>query len=105
MTKLSDTQSTILTAAPQRVDGNLLPLSSSLRGDAAVKVVGTLLARDLVREEMTERTTRADSALNTAWRNEDDGRAVMPRTTRMGSPRLAWRWMPAGRCRRRSLAR
>ena len=40
MTKLSDTQLTILSAAAQRPDGNLLPLPGSLRGGAASKVVG-----------------------------------------------------------------
>ena len=82
MTKLSDTQAILLSAAAQRADGNLLPLPGSLRGGAAVKVVGALLARGLAREEVTDRTTRADSALNTVWRNEDDGRAVLLRSPR-----------------------
>ena len=43
MTKLSDTQCIILSAASQRFDGNLLPLPGSLRGGAAEKVVGALL--------------------------------------------------------------
>ena len=84
MTKLSDTQAILLSAAAQRADGNLLPLPGSLRGGAAVKVVGALLARGLAREKMTDRTTRADSALNTVWRNEDDGRAVLLRVTPEG---------------------
>jgi DNA-binding MarR family transcriptional regulator len=84
MTKLSDTQATILFAAAQRRDGNLLPLPGSLRRGAAVKVVGALLARGLAREEATERTTPADRALNTIWRNEDDGRAVLLRVTPAG---------------------
>ena len=50
MTKLSDTQSIILSAAAQRADGNLLPLPGSLCGGAAIKVVTALLARDLGRE-------------------------------------------------------
>ena len=58
MTKLSDTQAILLSAA-------------------AVKVVGALLARGLAREEVTDRAVRADSALNTVWRNDDDGRAVL----------------------------
>jgi ABC-type thiamine transport system ATPase subunit len=77
MTKLSDTQAILLSAAAQRAGGNLLPLPGSLRGGAAVKVVGALLARGLAREEVIDRPTRADSALNTVWRNEDDGRAVL----------------------------
>ena len=47
MTKLSDTQAIVLSAAAQRPDGNLLPLPGSLRGGAAAKVVGALLARGL----------------------------------------------------------
>jgi hypothetical protein len=84
MTKLSDTQAILLSAAAQRVDGNLLPLPGSLRGGAAVKVVGALLSRGLAREEVTDRTTRADGALNTVWRNEDDGRAVLLKITPEG---------------------
>jgi Protein of unknown function (DUF3489) len=81
MTKLSDTQAILLSGAAQRADGNLLPLPGSLRGGAAAKVVGALLARGLAREEVTDRTTRADSAFNTIWRNEDDGRAVLLKIT------------------------
>ena len=47
MTKLSDTQVIILSAAAQRPDGNVLPLPGSLRGGAATKVVAALLARGL----------------------------------------------------------
>ena len=78
MTKLSDTQAILLSAAAQRADGNLLPLPGSLRGGAAIKVVTALLARDLAREEVTDLQTRADAALNTIWRNEPDGRARPP---------------------------
>ena len=45
MTKLSDTQAILLSAATQRADGNLLPLPGSLRGGVATKVVAALLAR------------------------------------------------------------
>ena len=84
MTKLSDTQAILLSAAAQRADGNLLPLPGSLRGGAATKVVGALLARGLAREDVTDLQTRADSALNTVWRKEDDGRAVLLRITPAG---------------------
>jgi hypothetical protein len=84
MTKLSDTQAILLTAAAQRADGNLLPLPGSLRGGAATKVVGALHARGLAREDVTDLQTRADSALNTVWRNGDDGRAVLLRITPAG---------------------
>ena len=75
MTKLSDTQAILLSAAAQRADGNLLPLPGSLRGGAAGKVVAALLIRGLIREEMAE--SQADAALNTVWRNLEDGRAVL----------------------------
>jgi hypothetical protein len=84
MTKLSDTQGFLLSAAAQRADGNLLPLPGSLRGGAAVKVVGALLTRGLAREDVTDLQTRADSALNTVWRNKDDGCAVLLRITPAG---------------------
>jgi hypothetical protein len=81
MTKLSDTQAILLSAAAQRADGNLLPLPGSLRGGAAIKVVTALLARGFAREVVTDLQTRADAALNTVWRNEADGRAVLLRIT------------------------
>jgi hypothetical protein len=79
MTKLSDTQVIILSAAAQRGDGNLLPLPGSLRGGAAGKVVGALLSRGLIREQITDSPRKADAALNTFWRNlpEPDGRGVL----------------------------
>jgi hypothetical protein len=77
MTRLSDTQLVILNAAAQRDDRNALPLPGSLRGGAAAKVVGALLSRGLVAETVTESMAKADPALNTFWRNEADGRAVL----------------------------
>jgi len=84
MAKLSDTQAIILSAAAQRPDGNVLPLPGSLRGGAAIKVVTALLSRGLIREQVSESITRADPALNTIWRNDDDGRAVLLRITPAG---------------------
>ena len=85
MTKLSDTQSIILSAAAQRADGNLLPLPGSLRGGAATKVVGALLARGLIREQITDNPRKADAAMNTIWRNLDDGRGVLLVITAAGA--------------------
>ncbi len=62
MTKLSDTHASILSAAAQRPDGNLLPLPGSLRGGAATKVVGALLTRRLIREQVTDCVAKADAA-------------------------------------------
>jgi hypothetical protein len=84
MRKLSDTQAILLTAAAQRTDGNLLPLPGSLRGDAATKVVAVLLSRRLVEERTVETTANADPALNTIWRNLDDGRGVLLLVTAAG---------------------
>ena len=52
MTKLSDTQLILLTAAALRADGNLLPLPGSLQGPAATRVVAALLARGLAEERI-----------------------------------------------------
>ena len=86
MSKLSDTQAIILSAACQRPDGNLLPLPGSLRGGAAAKVVAALLARGLAEERVLDGTTKADAALNTVWRNLDDGRAVLLLITTLAGP-------------------
>ena len=77
MTKLSDTQLVILSAAAQREDRNVLPLPGSLRGGAAAKVVRALLSRGLVTETTTDTLTKADVALNRIWRNDAEGRAVL----------------------------
>ena len=77
MSKLADTQAIILATAAKRPDGNVLPLPGSLRGGAAGKIVTALLSRGLIREQATDSFAKADAALNTIWRNEEDGRAVL----------------------------
>jgi hypothetical protein len=84
MTKLSDTQLVILSAAAQREDRNVLPLPGSLRGGAAAKVVGALLKRGLIAETVTDSQTKADAALNRIWRNDEDGRAILLHITDAG---------------------
>jgi hypothetical protein len=84
MTKLSDTQLVILGAAAQRDDRNVLPLPGSLRGGAAAKVVGALLARWLIAETATDSHSRADAALNRIWRNDANGRAILLHITDAG---------------------
>ena len=84
MTKLSDTQLVILSAAAQREDRNVLPLPGSLRGGAATKVVGALLSRGLIAETVTDSQTKADAALNRIWRNDADGRAILLHITGTG---------------------
>ncbi|HMQ95156.1 MAG TPA: DUF3489 domain-containing protein [Amaricoccus sp.] len=87
MTKLSDTQVIILSAAAQRADGNVLPLPGSLRGGAATKVVAALLSRGLIREHVVDSPRKADTALNRVWRNlpEPDGRGVLLFITAAGA--------------------
>ena len=84
MTKLSDTQLVILSAAAQREDRIVLPLPGSLRGGAAAKVVGALLSRGLIAETTTDSQTKADAALNRIWRNDEDGRAILLHITDAG---------------------
>ena len=48
MTKLTDTQLTVLTAASEREDGSILPLPKSLKGGAATKVVDALIRKGFV---------------------------------------------------------
>ena len=84
MTKLSDTQAIILSAAAQREDRNVLPLPGSLRGGAAAKVVGALLSRGLIADTTTDSQTKADAALNRIWRNDEDGRAIILHITDAG---------------------
>jgi hypothetical protein len=50
MTKLSDTQLVILSAACQRDDRLVLPLPDRLKGGAANKVISSLIAKGLVKE-------------------------------------------------------
>ena len=72
-------------AGKQRADGNVLPLPGSLRGGAATKVVAALLSRGLIREQVSDSPRKADAAMNTIWRNEDDGRGVLLFITAAGA--------------------
>ena len=84
MTRLSDTQLVILSAAAQRDDRNVLPLPGSLRGGAAQKVIGALMKRGLIAETVTDSRTKADPALNRIWRNDEDGCAILLHITEAG---------------------
>ena len=68
-------------------DGNVLPLPGSLRGGAATKVVGALLARGLIREHVIDSPRKADAALNTdlAQPARTDGRGVLLFITAAGA--------------------
>ncbi len=71
MTKLTDTQRVILSAAAQRTDRLALPLPKSLKGGAAHKVVNALVDRGLLKE------VKANRKLNDpVWRESDDGHGL-----------------------------
>ncbi len=71
MTKLSDTQALILSAAAQRDNRIALPLPDSLRGGAAAKVVGAMIAKGLLEEVDTDLPKG-----ETVWRQTNDGHGI-----------------------------
>ena len=74
--KLTDTQLVVLAAAANRPGRVALPLPEAIRGGAAGKVVGGLLRRDLVTEDLA----RIDEP---RWRDTDAGPTTL-RITRQG---------------------
>ncbi len=68
MTQLSDTQALILSAAAQRPERIALPLPESLRGGAAAKVVGAMIAKGLLQE--VDANLRKGEPV---WRETGDG--------------------------------
>ncbi|MCL3882515.1 DUF3489 domain-containing protein [Marivita sp. GX14005] len=79
MTKLSDTQAIILSSAAQREDRIALPLPESLRGGAAAKVVGAMLAKGFLQE--VDANTRKGEPM---WRESGDGHGVTLAATDAG---------------------
>lgn len=71
MTKLTDTQAIILSAASQRDGHFALPLPDSLRGGAAAKVVGSMLSKGYLEE--VEADIRNGEPV---WRETGDGHGV-----------------------------
>ncbi|PZQ97114.1 MAG: hypothetical protein DI533_16385 [Cereibacter sphaeroides] len=71
MIQLSETQAIILSAAAQRPEHIALPLPESLRGGAAAKVVGTMLAKGFLEE--AEADMRKGEPV---WRETGDGHGV-----------------------------
>ena len=71
MTKLTDTQRVILSAASQRTDRLALPLPKSLKGGAAHKVVNALIERGLLKEVKANRKLS-----DPVWRDSDDGHGL-----------------------------
>ena len=71
MNKLSDTQALILRTAAQRPEHIALPLPESLRGGAAAKVVGAMLAKGFLQE--VDADMRKGEPV---WRETGDGHGV-----------------------------
>jgi len=71
MTQLSDIQALILSAAAQRPEHIALPLPESLRGGAAAKVVGAMLAKGFLQE--VDADMRKGEPI---WRETGDGHGV-----------------------------
>jgi hypothetical protein len=76
MSKLTDTQLIILSAASQRDDGGV-QLPTNIKGEAARKVVGKLVRAGLLEE------VRASGSLP-VWRRDDESRAMALRITKQG---------------------
>jgi hypothetical protein len=71
MTKLTDTQRVILSAASQRTDRLALPLPKSLKGGAAHKVVNALIEKGLLKEVKVNRKLG-----DPVWRESDEGHGL-----------------------------
>lgn len=79
MTKLSETQSLILSTASQRPELIALPLPASLRGGAAAKVVAAMLAKGLLQE--VDANLRQGEPV---WRSTGDGHGTTLIATDVG---------------------
>ena len=71
MTKLTDTQRVILSAASLRTDHLALPLPKSLKGGAAHKVVNALIEKGLLKEAKANRKVG-----DPIWRESDEGHGL-----------------------------
>jgi hypothetical protein len=79
MTKLSDTQTIVLSAAAQRANMLALPLPKNLKGGAAQKVISSLLEQGLLEE------IDADPRIGEhIWRETGDGHGVTLAITEHG---------------------
>jgi hypothetical protein len=72
--QLSDTQAVILSAACAREDGNLLPVTASLKGGAVNMVLNSLIKKELAEETPAEPGAPV-------WREDEDGTPLTLRAT------------------------
>ncbi len=71
MTKLTDTQRVILSAASQRTDRLALPLPKSLKGGAAHKVINALIEKGFLKEVKANRKLS-----DPVWRENEEGQSL-----------------------------
>jgi len=71
MTKLTNTQRVILSAASQRTDRLALPLPKSLKGGAAHKVVNSMIEKGLLKEVKANR-----KLADPVWRESGEGHGL-----------------------------
>ena len=75
MSRLSDSQLVVLTAACQRPDACVFPVTAKLKDNAAGNVLKSLLKKELIKE------TRAKSNGDTVWRHDEQhGRMTLVAT-------------------------
>jgi Protein of unknown function (DUF3489) len=75
MSRLSDSQLVVLTAACQREDRCVFPITGKLKGNAAGNVLKSLLKKELIKE------VRAKSSDDTVWRHDEQrGRMTLVAT-------------------------
>ena len=75
MSRLSDSQLVVLTAACQREDRCVFPVTAKLKGNAAGNVLKSLLKKDLIKEVRAKRD-------DTVWRHDEErGRMTLVATT------------------------
>jgi hypothetical protein len=75
MQHLSDSQLVVLTAACQRPDGSVFPVTARLKGNAAGNVLKSLLNKGLIKEVRAKRD-------DTVWRHDEErGRITLVATT------------------------
>ncbi|PKP85900.1 MAG: hypothetical protein CVT70_14100 [Alphaproteobacteria bacterium HGW-Alphaproteobacteria-1] len=94
MTKLSDTQTIILSRAAQNEDRIALPLPDSLRGGAAAKVVGAMLTKGFLEE--VEADMRKGEPV---WRETGDAHGVTLVATDAGLAAIGIETDPAPKVR------
>jgi hypothetical protein len=74
MSRLSDSQLVVLTAACQRPDRCVFPITAKLKGNAAGNVLKSLLKKDLIKEARAKRD-------DTVWRHDGErGRITLVAT-------------------------